>query len=66
MFSSTLHQVTKYINQDGKAQTLVANKMPLKVVENYYTDEVLYEEDPRPEEPNSSNEADIDLELAEE
>jgi len=62
----------KYIDEDGKVQTLIAEKHPFKGVENYFTDFLLYQnfleadENPQPEEPNSSNEADVKPEAEEE
>ena len=69
---STLHQVMKYIDRDGKIWTLIAERHPFKGVENYFTDSLLYQnsyetnEDPQPEEPDSGNEADIEPEAEEE
>jgi len=39
---STLHQVMKYIDDDEKVWTLVAERHPFKGVENYFTDSLLY------------------------
>jgi len=62
----------KYIDGDGKVRTLIAEKHPCKGVENYFTDPLLYQdsletnENPKPEEPDSVNEADIEPEAEEE
>ena len=59
---STLHQVMKYIDGDGKVRTLIAKRNPFKGVENYFADSLLYQdsletnENPQPEEPDSGNE----------
>jgi len=56
----------KYIDGDGKVQTLIAERHPFKGVENYFTDSLLFQdsremnENPQPEEPDSGNEADIE------
>ena len=69
---STLHQAMKYVDGDGKVWTLIAGRHPFKRVENYFTDFLLYQdslemnENPQPEEPDSSNEADIESEAEEE
>jgi len=58
----------KYVGEDGKVRTLIAERHPFKGVENYFTDFLLYQdsievdENPHPEEPNSDNEADTELE----
>src|SRR4051812_3842839 len=41
---STLHQVMKYMNDQGQVRTLVAEQRPFKGVENYFTDSLLYQE----------------------
>ena len=41
---STLHQVMKYIDGDGKVRTLIAERYPFKGVENYFTDSLLYQD----------------------
>src|SRR5204862_2566945 len=41
---STLHQVMKYVDAQGKVHTLVAEQRPFKGVENYFTDALLYQE----------------------
>ena len=70
--SSPLFSITKYIDGDGKVQTLIVERHPFKRVENYFTDSLLYHysletgENPQPEEPNSSNEANIKPEAEEE
>jgi len=62
----------KYIDEDGKVQTLIAERHPFKGVENYFTDSLLYQdsleknENPQPEEPDSGNETDIEPEAEEE
>ena len=62
----------KYTDGDGKVRTLIAERHPFKEVENYFIDSLLYQdsletnENPQPEEPDSSNEADIEPETEEE
>ena len=62
---STLHQVIKYVDRDGKVRTLIAERHPLKGVENYFTNSLLYQdsleadENPQPDEVDSGNEADV-------
>jgi len=62
----------KYVNGDGKAQTLVTEKHLFKGVENYFRDSLLYQdsletnENPQPEELDSGNEADVKPETEEE
>ena len=62
----------KYIDGDGKIWTLISKKHPFKGAENYFTDSLLYQDsleigdNPQPEEPDSSNEADIEPEAEEE
>src|SRR3954466_6863189 len=63
--SSTLHQVMKYVDDQGQVRTLVAEQRPFKGVENYFTDALLYqeahEEDVQVKEVlELSNEADLD------
>jgi len=41
---STLHQVMKYIGENGKVRTSIAEKHPFKRVENYFTDFLLYQD----------------------
>ena len=41
---STLHQVMKYVDEDGKVQTLIAKSHQFKGVENYFTDSLLYQD----------------------
>src|SRR5436189_4037751 len=41
---STLHQVMKYVDDQGQVRTLVAEQRPFKRVENYFTDALLYQE----------------------
>ena len=56
----------KYVNEEGKVRTLIAERHSLKGVENYFTDSLLYQdsletdENPHPEEPDSGNEADTE------
>ena len=58
----------KYIDGSEKVRTLIAERHPFKEVENYFTDFLLYQEsletneNPQPEEPDSSNEAEIEPE----
>src|SRR3954471_9473059 len=40
---STLHQVMKYVDDQGQVYTLVAEQHPFKGVENYFTDALLYQ-----------------------
>jgi len=42
IISSTLHQVMKYTNEDGKVRTLIAEKHPFKGIENDFFDSLLY------------------------
>ena len=69
---STLHQVKKYIDEDGKVWTLITEWHPFKGVENYFTDSLLYQDSlemnktPKKEELDSGNEADIEPEAEEE
>ena len=68
---STLHQIMKYIDGDGKVRTLIAERHSVKGVENYLTDSLLYQdspemnEKPQPKEPDSGNEADVEPEAEE-
>jgi len=39
---STLHQLMKYADEEGKVRILIAEKRPFKRVENYFTDSLLY------------------------
>src|SRR3954464_1726536 len=41
---STLHQVMKYLDDQGQVRTLVVEQCPFKGVENYFTDALLYQE----------------------
>ena len=58
----------KYVDEDEKERTLIAERYPFKGVENYFTDSLLYQdsletdENPHPEEPDSGNEADMESE----
>ena len=69
---STLHQVMKYVDRDGKVWTLIAKRHSFKGVKNYFTDSFLYQdspeadENPQPEKPDSGNEADVEPEAEEE
>jgi len=53
----------KYVDEEGKVRTLIAERHPFKGVENYFTDFLLYQdslevdENSHPEEPDSGNEA---------
>ena len=57
----------KYVGEDEKVSTLIAERHPFKGVENYFTDSPLHQdslevdENPYPEELDSGNEADIDV-----
>jgi len=54
----------KCIDEDGKVRTLIVERHPSKGVKNYFTDSLLYQdslevdENPRPKELDSGNEAD--------
>ena len=54
----------KYIGEDEKVRTLIAERHPFKGVKNYFTNSLFYQdslqvdENPHPEEPYSGNEAD--------
>jgi len=69
---STLHQVMKYIDEWGRVRMLIAEKHPFKVIENYFIDFLFYQgplkpaKDKTPEDHDSGNEADIELEPEEE
>jgi len=58
--------------KNGRVRTLIAERHPYKGVENYFTNSLLYQdsleadENPQLEEPNSSNEADVEPEAEEE
>jgi len=62
----------KYIDEDRKVRTLIAKRYPFKGVESYFTESLLYQDslemntNPQPEEPDSSNKADIEPEAEEE
>lgn len=66
MVSSTLHYVLKYVDEQGKVQTLIADRHPFKGVENYFTSFVLYQGSleiaPNTKESDSGREADEELE----
>ena len=59
---------TKYVGEDEKVRTLIAERYPFEGVDNYFTDSLIYQdslendENPYPEEANSSNEADTEPE----
>jgi len=61
----------KYIDENGNIRTLTTKSYPFKGVENYFTDFLLYQdsmeadENPQPEELDSSNEADVEPEAEE-
>ena len=61
----------KYVNGDEKVRMLIAERHPFKRVENYFTDSLLYQgsleanENPQPEELDSSNDADVGPEIEE-
>ena len=65
---STLHQVIKYVGENRKVRTLIAERYPFKGVKNYFTDSLLYQDsleadkNPHPEELDSGNEADTEQE----
>jgi len=65
---STLYQVMKYVNEEGKVRTLIAERHSFKEVENYFTNSLLYQdsletdENSQLEEPDSDNEDDRNLE----
>src|SRR5436190_8877523 len=62
LIPSSLHQVVKYIDQEGRLCTLVADSNPFKGLENYFTDAVHYQEMMEPgSEAASENGADIEL-----
>src|SRR3954470_6911479 len=44
LIPSSLHQVVKYIDQEGRLRTLIADSNPFRGVENYFTDAVHYQE----------------------
>jgi len=58
----------KYVGEDEKVRTLIAERHPFKGVENYFTDSLFYQdsldadENPHPEELGSGNEADTEPE----
>ena len=58
----------KYVGEDEKVRTLIAERQLFKGVENYFTDSLIYQdsleinENPHPEEPDSGNEADTEPE----
>jgi len=62
----------KYTDERGRVRTLITEKYLFKGVENYFTNSFLYQdpldliEDPTPEDHDSSNEADTELEPEEE
>ena len=54
----------KYVGEDRKVRTLIAERHPFKGIENNFFDSFLYQdslevdENPHPEEPDSGNELD--------
>ena len=58
----TLHQVMKYANEWGRVRTLIVEIHPVKGVENYFIDSILYQdsletdENLKPEKSDSDNE----------
>lgn len=56
----------KYVNKHGEVQTLIANRHPIKGVENYFTNTLLYQDQLKAgqelELPGSGTEGDADLE----
>ena len=62
----------EYVNGDEKVRTLIAERHLFKRVKNYFTNSLLYQdspktdENPQPEELDSSNESDVELETEEE
>jgi len=56
----------KYVGEDGRVKMLIAERHPFKEVENYFTDSLQdsleTDENPRPEKPDSGNEADMEPE----
>jgi len=56
----------KYVDEEGKVITLIAERHLFRGVENYFIDSLLYQDsletnkNPHPEEPDSSNEVDIE------
>ena len=42
--TSTLHQVMKYVDEEGKVRMLIAKRHPFKGVKNYLTDSLLYQD----------------------
>ena len=69
---SSLHQVMKYVDRDEKVRTLIAERHPFKVVEDYFIDSLLYQDsletdgNPQPKELDSDNKADVEPEAEEE
>jgi len=62
----------KYVDRSGRVRALIVERHPFKDVKNYFTDSILYQDslevdkNPQPEEPNSSNEDDVEPEAEEE
>ena len=58
----------KYVGEDEKVRTLIAERHPFKGVENYFTNSLLYQdslevdENPHPEKYDSGNEVDTEPE----
>jgi len=63
---STLHQVMKYVDEDGKVRTLIAVKHPFKGIENYFIDYLIYQDSlktneyPQLEDSDFGNKADTE------
>ena len=62
----------KYVDGDEKVRTLIVERHLFKRVKNYFTNSLLYQdspktdENPQSEEPDSSNEVDVEPEAEEE
>jgi len=62
----------KYVDRNRRVWTLIAERHPFKRVQNYFTAFLLYQDslevdkNPQPEEPDSDNKADVELEAEEE
>jgi len=41
---SSLHQAMQFIDEGGKVRMLIAERHPIKGVENYFTDSLLYQD----------------------
>src|SRR5436853_6580660 len=65
LIPASLHQVIKYIDEDGQQRALVADSNPFKGMENYCTDALHYQEALNVEhEADSGEEADVEPEPA--